>query len=290
MATLHANRGRLPDDRADLYNESVDLLMLRWNRQIGADKALLDELAIPTLKLSDLRGGAGGAGLQGPRGERRDGRERTRTPDGTADIGEDRLVRAFRPLLQAAGTRRRWWWTTSRSEPVSWSARARRTASGSSASPIAPSRSSSPPVIWQAQDDFPAECARLARAAAGSLAGGAAPGRPAREGRARRQRGRRADRRSLDRRAPKAQRPEAADWTCALLAGMQLQEIGLGAIGEAGAHRARSGAGRDWIAASLPVHPDDGGHARRKRARLPGMSSPLSAIPASTRTLLSAGR
>ena len=44
MATLHTNRGRLPDDRADLYNESVDLLMLRWNRQIGADKALLDEL------------------------------------------------------------------------------------------------------------------------------------------------------------------------------------------------------------------------------------------------------
>ncbi len=50
MATLHTNRGRLPDDRADLYNESVDLLMLRWNRQIGADKALLDELAIPSLK------------------------------------------------------------------------------------------------------------------------------------------------------------------------------------------------------------------------------------------------
>ncbi len=41
MATLHANRGRLPDDRVDLYNESVDLLMLRWNRRIGADKALL---------------------------------------------------------------------------------------------------------------------------------------------------------------------------------------------------------------------------------------------------------
>jgi predicted NACHT family NTPase len=55
MATLHANRGRLPDDRADLYDESVHLLILRWNRQVGADKALLDELAIPTLKLSDLR-------------------------------------------------------------------------------------------------------------------------------------------------------------------------------------------------------------------------------------------
>ncbi|MDS4054266.1 hypothetical protein [Accumulibacter sp.] len=31
MTTLHANRGRLPDDRADLYDESVELLLLRWN-------------------------------------------------------------------------------------------------------------------------------------------------------------------------------------------------------------------------------------------------------------------
>jgi hypothetical protein len=47
MATLHSNKGRLPEDRADLYHESVELLLLRWNRQIGLDKALLDELAQP---------------------------------------------------------------------------------------------------------------------------------------------------------------------------------------------------------------------------------------------------
>ena len=74
MATLHTNRGRLPDDRADLYNESVDLLMLRWNRQIGADKALLDRAGHSGPEALRPARGAGGAGLQGARGERRTGR------------------------------------------------------------------------------------------------------------------------------------------------------------------------------------------------------------------------
>ncbi|MGH2745443.1 MAG: NACHT domain-containing protein, partial [Thermoleophilaceae bacterium] len=92
MATLHTNRGRLPDDRADRYNESVDLLMLRWNRQIGADKALLDELAIPGLKLSDLREVLEEMAFKVH--EENVGRE------GTADVGEHRLARAVRPLLK----------------------------------------------------------------------------------------------------------------------------------------------------------------------------------------------
>ncbi|MBN8456211.1 NACHT domain-containing protein, partial [Accumulibacter sp.] len=105
MASLHASRGRLPDDRADLYNDSVDLLLLRWNRQIGADRALLEALAMPTLKLADLRETLEelaftmhaesvvadrdlGAGTAGP-GD----------AGGTADIAESRLLLAFRPLL-----------------------------------------------------------------------------------------------------------------------------------------------------------------------------------------------
>lgn len=36
MATLHASRGVLPDDRADLYNEIVQLLLSRWQRGRGA--------------------------------------------------------------------------------------------------------------------------------------------------------------------------------------------------------------------------------------------------------------
>ena len=66
MAALHANRGRLPDDRADLYNESVDLLMLRWNRQIGADRALLDELEVPGPEAFGSARGARGIGVQDP--------------------------------------------------------------------------------------------------------------------------------------------------------------------------------------------------------------------------------
>lgn len=36
MATLHASRGTLPDDRADLYNEIVHLLLSRWQRARGS--------------------------------------------------------------------------------------------------------------------------------------------------------------------------------------------------------------------------------------------------------------
>ena len=41
MATLHSNRTRLPDDRADLYNEVVDLLLaaLERNQRRGSRSA-----------------------------------------------------------------------------------------------------------------------------------------------------------------------------------------------------------------------------------------------------------
>jgi predicted NACHT family NTPase len=31
MALLHTHKGRLPDDRAKLYQEVIDLLLLRWD-------------------------------------------------------------------------------------------------------------------------------------------------------------------------------------------------------------------------------------------------------------------
>ncbi|HRD91378.1 MAG TPA: NACHT domain-containing protein, partial [Accumulibacter sp.] len=105
MASLHASRGRLPDDRADLYNDSVDLLLLRWNRQIGADKALLDALAIPTLKLADLREtleelafNVHAESVVADRGLA-SATAGSSGDETTADIGEGRLLRAFRPLL-----------------------------------------------------------------------------------------------------------------------------------------------------------------------------------------------
>lgn len=258
MATLHANRGRLPDDRADLYNESVDLLMLRWNRQIGADKALLEALAIPTLKLSDLREVLEELAFKVH--EENVGR------DGTADIGEARLLQAFRPLLNNS-------WDKA-AVVVDYIEKRAGLLVGQG-DKDGERQFSFPHRTFQeflaachlaAKADFPAECVRLARAAAGhwqvvlplaarlakaergasaadELIGGAAIA----ELRRRRQ-------------------PDADDWTCALLAGMQLQEIGLGAVQKGERTSAIRGRVADWIAASLPVHPEDGGLAGAQRA------------------------
>ena len=226
MATLHANRGRLPDDRADLYDESVDLLMLRWNRQIGADKALLEELAIPTLKLSDLREVLEELAFKVHEesvGQRHSDRRR---------IGEGRIAAA---RLSAAAEQQpgqgRGGGRLHREarRPADRPGREGRRA------PVRLPPSHLPGVPRRLppgrEGRFPGRVRPSGPCRAGSLAGGAARWPPARQGRAWRQRGRRADRRQLDRGAPQAQGSRTtADWTCALLAGMQLQEIGLGAI------------------------------------------------------------
>ncbi|MBA2591669.1 MAG: NACHT domain-containing protein [Pseudomonadota bacterium] len=138
MATLHTNRGRLPDDRADLYNESVDLLLLRWNRQIGADKALLDELALPSLKLSDLREVLEELAFEV--------HEQNVGKEGTADIGEDRLVRAFRPLLNKSKDKADVVVDYIEKRAGLLIGQGEKTVSGSSRSRIALSRNSSPPA------------------------------------------------------------------------------------------------------------------------------------------------
>lgn len=92
MATLHSSRAKLPEDRADLYDEVVKLLLERWNETVGADRGLLLELNIPSLKLEDIR-----LEIQRLAYEAHKlhvGRQ------GTADIAEGDLEAAFRPLLQ----------------------------------------------------------------------------------------------------------------------------------------------------------------------------------------------
>ncbi len=91
MATLHSNRTRLPDDRADLYNEVVELLLQRWNETIGADRGLLDALRIPSLKLGHLREQIEHLAFEAHAANV--GKE------GTADIAEGDLLKAFCPLL-----------------------------------------------------------------------------------------------------------------------------------------------------------------------------------------------
>ena len=54
MALLHTYRGRLPEDRVDLYRQTVDLLLSRWEQKIGGEQSLMEMLDLPDLKISDL--------------------------------------------------------------------------------------------------------------------------------------------------------------------------------------------------------------------------------------------
>ena len=258
IATLHTNRGRLPDDRADLYNESVDLLMLRWNRQIGADKALLDELAIPSLKLSDLREVLEEVAF--------DAHKQNVGEEGTADIGEDRLVRAFKPLLNDSRDKAAVVVDYIEKRAGLLIGQGEKDGERQFAFPHRTFQEFLAACHLVAQYDFPAECVRLARAApahwqvalplaarvakaergasaADELIGGA----------------------SIAEFCAR-QQPNADDWTCALLAGMQLQEIGLSAINKSPRTRVIAIRVADWLAASLPLHPDEGGPSAPQRA------------------------
>ena len=64
MATLHASQGELPEDRAELYENAVDLLIRRWQHQRISGKSLdenecIDDLVQKVLQLgeSNLRRG-----------------------------------------------------------------------------------------------------------------------------------------------------------------------------------------------------------------------------------------
>ncbi|NJP04193.1 MAG: NACHT domain-containing protein [Chloroflexaceae bacterium] len=51
MALVHANRGRLPDAEATLYYVCIDLLLLRWRKQVGN---VLTPLNLPRFQDADL--------------------------------------------------------------------------------------------------------------------------------------------------------------------------------------------------------------------------------------------
>lgn len=87
MATLHSNRGHLPRDRAKLYAESVDLLLQRWNRDVGAEAALLKTLDDPRLTLNSFEPHLDRLAFEVHQANA--GRE------GLADIPELKLVQAF---------------------------------------------------------------------------------------------------------------------------------------------------------------------------------------------------
>jgi len=103
MATLHSSWGQLPEDRADLYEETVKLLLARWQRGrevLGPDNEPLIEPGIAqVLGVGDtsVREALERLAFTVHQRQRSAGR---RTDDSEpADISEGEILVAFKPLL-----------------------------------------------------------------------------------------------------------------------------------------------------------------------------------------------
>jgi predicted NACHT family NTPase len=100
MATLHSSWGQLPDDRADLYEETIKLLLARWQQRreiTGPEgKPLRDQAIERALGLGDrVRVAVERLAWQvhSHQGQERD------HDDAAADITRDEVLAAFSPLL-----------------------------------------------------------------------------------------------------------------------------------------------------------------------------------------------
>jgi formylglycine-generating enzyme required for sulfatase activity len=264
MALLHSNRGQLPDDRVDLYHESVELLLQRWNPASGVN-ALRDELAMPQLKLADVR-----EVLQRLAFELH---EESAGRQGALDIGEGRLLAALTPLLD--GDRNK------AATMVEYIERRTGLLIGQGASDLAPGRERQftfPHRTFReylaachlaASNHFTRECLRLtstdaahwqvvlplaARVAKLDRGAAAAHGLIGCE--------------AVDAFMTKGKPPRARQWAQAQLAGLQLAELGVAALNSRADTKTILQHVRHWLAAALPVHPDDGGLPAVERAKL----------------------
>jgi formylglycine-generating enzyme required for sulfatase activity len=256
MVALHTNRGGLPEDRADLYDDSVALLLERWNRQIGADKALLDELAEPGLKLSDLRSALEKLAFEV--------HEQSLGSDGAADIGEPQLLRAFRPLLGNSRDKAAVVVDYIERRAGLLLGQGERDGERQFTFPHRTFQEFLAACHLESRDNFAARCVELANAGAShwsvvlTLAARVAKA----------ERGATAADALIGGRAfgQFAGRLSAANWTRAMLAGAQLHEIGLAAVNNDELRRAIAERVAGWLAAALPVHPADGGLPAARRA------------------------
>ncbi len=258
MAMLHSNKGRMPDDRADLYDESVALLLQRWSGQIGADQALLQALGMPHLRMADLRDTLEELAY--------DVHAASLGRDGTADIGEGRLQRAFSPWLghsldkaqlvvdhidQRAGL-------LTGLDP--------RDGERQFSFPHRSFQEFLAACHLAKLTDFESRCVDLARQAAGHWQ----VVLPLAARRAGADRGVSAAHQLIGCQsvadAGHARALVPVDWNCALLAGLLLQEIGLGAVQARETRQRIAGQVAQWLVAALPLHPDQGGLPVRQRA------------------------
>jgi formylglycine-generating enzyme required for sulfatase activity/energy-coupling factor transporter ATP-binding protein EcfA2 len=91
MALLHTFRGQLPDDRVELYRWTVDLLLRRWEGRVGDEQGILETLALPGLKMSDLEAGLYEVAFRA--------HQHQGEAEGTADIAEGDLRNWLAPYL-----------------------------------------------------------------------------------------------------------------------------------------------------------------------------------------------
>jgi formylglycine-generating enzyme required for sulfatase activity/energy-coupling factor transporter ATP-binding protein EcfA2 len=104
MATLHSSWGQLPEDRADLYAETVKLLLGRWQRlrevKSPAGELVVEPGITQALGIGEERLIAALETLAFTIHERQ--RTRPDRDDGPADITEGDVLVAFKPLLGPA--------------------------------------------------------------------------------------------------------------------------------------------------------------------------------------------
>lgn len=265
MALLHTHRGHLPEDRVDLYHESVELLLLRWNQSSGADQALRDQLGMPQLKLSDVRVALQKLAFQVH--EESAGRE------GAMDIDEGRLLNALRPLLQHSHDKAALVADYIERRAGLLLGQGERDGQRQFAFPHRTFQEYLAACHLAASPDFTRECLRLARAnsehwavvlplaarTAGAERGASAADELIGS----------SDVKTL------TSAPTPDDWTLAGLAGTQLRELGAAALGASARTQAILGRVRGWLVAALPVHPVDGGLQAPQRARIGDVLSDL---------------
>jgi formylglycine-generating enzyme required for sulfatase activity len=91
MALLHTFRGQLPEDRVELYRWTVDLLLRRWEGRVGDEEGILEALALPGLKMSDLEAGLYEVAFRAHQGQGE--------AEGTVDVAERDLRAWLAPYL-----------------------------------------------------------------------------------------------------------------------------------------------------------------------------------------------
>ncbi len=98
ITILHYYEGKLPEDRADLYEDMVNLLLTRWTqqrREPDAATSLIERLNIPGLKETQLRQTLAALAYRAHQGEQ--------TPDGRGLLGQDDVRAAFTRLFGQLG-------------------------------------------------------------------------------------------------------------------------------------------------------------------------------------------